>query len=126
VKSVQRHLAYLNRKCALEIETDERERIAGEGVERELLDDWDLDLEVDRRRVELGRARLLATRAGVERGWLAVGEILTNQGQTELASQVRRFAAGMPPAVTERELIAEALRSRTQEPRRRDGPVQTR
>jgi hypothetical protein len=54
LKSVQRHLAYLNRKGELEIETDEEERIAGKGVEKELLEDWDLDLEADRRRVDLG------------------------------------------------------------------------
>src|SRR5215472_18501990 len=48
LKSVQRHLAYLNRKGELEIETDEGERVAGDGVEKELLEDWDLDLEEDR------------------------------------------------------------------------------
>jgi hypothetical protein len=53
-KSIQRHLAYLNRKGELEIETDEGERIAGKGVEKELLEDWDLDLQEDRRRVDLG------------------------------------------------------------------------
>jgi hypothetical protein len=54
LKSVQRHLAYLNRKGELEIETDEGEQVAGEGVEKKLLEDWDLDLEEDRRRVDLG------------------------------------------------------------------------
>jgi hypothetical protein len=54
LKSVQRHLAYLNRKGDLEIETDEGDRMTGKGVERELLEDWDLDLEKDRRRVDLG------------------------------------------------------------------------
>jgi hypothetical protein len=54
LKAVQRHLAYLNRKGELEIETDEGERIAGKGIEKELLEDWDLDLQEDRRRVDLG------------------------------------------------------------------------
>jgi hypothetical protein len=54
LKSVQRHLEYLNRKGELDIETDEGERIAGKGVEKELLENWDLDLEEDRRRVDLG------------------------------------------------------------------------
>jgi hypothetical protein len=54
LKSVHRHLAYLNRKGGLEIETDEGERVAGDGVEKQLLEDWDLDLEEDRRRVDLG------------------------------------------------------------------------
>jgi hypothetical protein len=77
-------------------------------------------------RTEPGRGRLLATRADVKRGWLAVEEFLTTQGHTELASEVLRFAARMPPVVTERERIADELRGRTQEPRRRDGPAQTR
>jgi hypothetical protein len=54
LKSVERHLAYLNRKGELDIETDEGERLSGKGVEKELLEDWDLDLEEDRRRVDLG------------------------------------------------------------------------
>lgn len=54
LKSVQRHLAYLNRKGELEIETDEGELLVGKGVEKELLEDWDLDLEEDRRRADLG------------------------------------------------------------------------
>jgi hypothetical protein len=54
LKSVQRHLAYLNRKGELDIETDEGERMMAKGVEKELLEDWDLDLEEDRRRADLG------------------------------------------------------------------------
>jgi hypothetical protein len=54
LKSVQRHLAYLNRKGELNIETDEGERMTGKGIEKELLEDCDLDLEEDRRRVDLG------------------------------------------------------------------------
>jgi hypothetical protein len=54
LKSVQRHLEYLDRKGDLEIVTDEGERLNGKGVEKELLEDWDLDLEEGRRRVDLG------------------------------------------------------------------------
>jgi hypothetical protein len=57
LKSVQRHLEYLDRKGELEIETDEGERLAGKGVEKHLLEDWDLDLEEDRRRIALGPRR---------------------------------------------------------------------
>src|SRR5215472_17648748 len=39
LKSVQRHLTYLNRKGELDIETDDGERVAGKGVEKELLAD---------------------------------------------------------------------------------------
>ncbi|PWT83046.1 MAG: relaxase [Acidobacteria bacterium] len=272
LKSVQRHLEYLDRKGELEIETDEGERIAGEGVEKELLEDWDLDLEEDRRRVDLGpvkdrsppklvhkilfsmpagtppqkvleavrdfareefalqhryamvlhtdephphvhmvvkavseqgvrlnvrkatlrewrrefarhlrahgveanateravrgnrlpakldgiyrseqrseshhtraraegvarellkgglrieqgKARLLETRREVQRGWFAVADILAAEGRKELANEVWRFGAEMPPTKTERELIAEELRRRMREGRVRDQPV---
>jgi hypothetical protein len=70
--------------------------------------------------VEPGKARLLATRREVERGWWAVSDILVAEGRPELASQVRRFSAQMPPAWTDRELIAEALQRHTREGRTRD------
>jgi hypothetical protein len=274
LKSVQRHLAYLDRKGELEIETDEGERIAGAGVEKQLLKGWDLDLEEDRRRADLGplkdrsppkllhkilfsmpagtppkevleavkdfareefalkhryamvlhtdephphvhmvvkavseqgvrlnirkatlrgwrkefarhlrahgveanateravrgtplpakldgiyraeqrgdshhtrrraetvarevlkgdlrieqgKTRLLETRKEVQRGWLAVGDILAGEGRVELAHRVWRFAAEMPPPMTERELIAEDLRGSDRDERTRDGPAQT-
>jgi hypothetical protein len=273
LKSVQRHLAYLNREGELEIETDEGERIGGEGVEKELLEDWDLDLEEDRRRIDLGplkdrsppklvhkilfsmpagtpprkvlesvkdfareefalehryamvlhtdephphvhmvvkamseqgvrlnirkatlrkwrrefarhlrahgveanateravrgdhlaakldgiyraeqrgesrhtrtraeavgrellkgdlriepgKARLLETRKEVQRGWFAVSDILAAEGSAELARQVWRFAAEMPPPKTERDLIAENLRGRVRDARTRGGRAQ--
>ena len=40
--AVRRHLEYLDRKGELEIETDDGQQLSGKGVERELLDDWDL------------------------------------------------------------------------------------
>jgi hypothetical protein len=274
LKSVQRHLAYLSRKGELEIETDEGERITGKGVEKELLEDWDLDLEEDRRRVDLGplkdrsppklvhkilfsmpvgtppkkvleavkdfareefalqhryamvlhidephphvhmvvkavseqrvrlnirkatlrgwrkefarhlrargvvanateravrgscsaakldgiyraeqrgesyhtrtradavarellkgglriehsKARLLETRKEIERGWFAVSGILMVAGRPELAHQVWRFAAEMPPPKTERELIAEELRGYVRDAPTRDNRTQT-
>jgi hypothetical protein len=273
LKSVQRHFAYLNRKGDLEIETDDEERIAGKGVEKELLEDWDLDLEENRRcvdlgplkdrsppklvhkilfsmppgtppeevleavkdfareefalkhryamvlhtdephphvhmvvkavseqgvrlnirkatlrewrsefarhlrahgveanateravrggrlaakldgiyraaqrdeshhartraetvarelltgdlRIEQGKVRLLETRKDVERGWFALGDILAAEGRVELAHQVWRFAAQMPPPKTERELIAEGLRGRVRDARTRDDRTQ--
>ena len=53
LKAVGRHVAYLNRGGDLEIETDDGQRLSGEGVENELLEDWDLDLEEHRRKAEL-------------------------------------------------------------------------
>lgn len=51
--AVRRHFQYLNRKGELEIETDDGQRLGGKGIERELLDDWDLDIEEDRRSTNL-------------------------------------------------------------------------
>jgi hypothetical protein len=44
LKAVERHLAYLDRKGELPIETDEGEQIKGRGVEKDLIDDWDPEL----------------------------------------------------------------------------------
>lgn len=54
LKAIRRHLAYLNRGGDLDIETDDGERLKGEGVESDLVSDWDLELEEDRRRSKLG------------------------------------------------------------------------
>lgn len=48
LKAVGRHVAYLNRGGDLDIETDDGQRLSGKGVEKELLENWDMDLE-DRR-----------------------------------------------------------------------------
>lgn len=53
LKSVGRHIAYLSRRGDVEIETDDGQRLAGKGIEKELLEDWDLDLEEDRRSADL-------------------------------------------------------------------------
>ena len=45
LKAVARHIAYLNRGGDVEIETDDGQRLSGKGVEKQLLEDWDLDLE---------------------------------------------------------------------------------
>jgi hypothetical protein len=53
LKAVGRHFAYLNRDGEVEIETDDGQRLSGKGVEKELLHDWDLDLEEHRRKSDL-------------------------------------------------------------------------
>jgi hypothetical protein len=58
---------------------------------------------------EPGRAKLLATRHSVEKGWASVGERLERDGERALALQVRRFLRQMGPAHTEREIIAGRL-----------------
>src|SRR5437588_2116308 len=53
LKAVGRHLAYLNRDGEVEIETDDGQHLSGKGVEKELLEDWDLDLDEHRRKADL-------------------------------------------------------------------------
>ena len=53
LKAVGRHMSYLSRDGEVEIETDDGRRLSGQGVEQELLEDWDLDLEEARRTKEL-------------------------------------------------------------------------
>lgn len=76
-------------------------------------------------RVEPGKSKIIQTRNEVERGWRAVGDFLVLEGQPELAAQVRRFVAQMPPAQTEKELIAKAIlmASKDSPPRSRAPPV---
>jgi Relaxase/Mobilisation nuclease domain len=47
--AVGRHLKYLDRDGELPIETDDGRRFKGRGAEEFLIEDWDLDLEEDRR-----------------------------------------------------------------------------
>ena len=54
-RAVQRHVDYLSRGGELEVETDDGV-LQGKGVEKELLENWDLDLDVHRRRNELTAA----------------------------------------------------------------------
>ena len=66
------------------------------------------------------RESLLHTRVQVERGWLAVAEILDCQGEQDLAWYVRRFAEALPPIRTDRELLRQALRPRERGPRQQE------
>lgn len=53
LKAVARHMAYLNRGGDVEIDTDDGQQLSGKGIEKELLEDWDLDLEEHRRTNDL-------------------------------------------------------------------------
>jgi hypothetical protein len=53
LKAIGRHLGYLNRGGEVDFETDDGQRLSGKGVEKELLEDWDLDLEEHRRKADL-------------------------------------------------------------------------
>ncbi|GFE84674.1 hypothetical protein GCM10011487_66740 [Steroidobacter agaridevorans] len=52
-RGVTAHFSYIGRRGELEIETDDGQRLTGRGVGRHLVDDWDLDLEEDRKRLDL-------------------------------------------------------------------------
>jgi hypothetical protein len=45
LRAVGRHIKYLARNGEVEIETDDGRRLEGKGVEKEIVDDWDLDLD---------------------------------------------------------------------------------
>ena len=77
------------------------------------------DLRNGRLPSEPGKARLVQTREAVQRGWEAVSELLMAEGRPELAAEVTRFAAQMPPPRTDREQIADALRKHFREVRAR-------
>ncbi|MGP8035559.1 MAG: relaxase/mobilization nuclease domain-containing protein [Steroidobacteraceae bacterium] len=64
---------------------------------------------------EPGKNRLLKTRCEIVRGWNVVADSLVMQGQVKLALAVRRFVVRMPPPRTEKEQIAERLRTETPE-----------
>jgi len=49
LRSVARHLNYIGRRGELELETDDGERIQGKRAGQQLVEDWDLDLDRDRR-----------------------------------------------------------------------------
>ena len=53
LRSVARHLNYIGRYGKLELETDDGERIQGKDAGQRLLEDWDLDLDENRREVAL-------------------------------------------------------------------------
>ena len=75
-----------------------------------------------RLRNEPGKETLLETRKVIEWGWWEASEILSAQGQGELAKEVKQFVGSMPPPRTDREMIAEGLRRHHREAQAREGP----
>lgn len=69
---------------------------------------------------EPGKAKLVETRQAAQRAWTVVGDLLMQQGQADLAARARRFAARMPPPMTEREWIASRLVDRVPDPHVRE------
>jgi hypothetical protein len=54
--SISRHVGYIGRCGDLELETDDGERLSGKDIGRQLLEDWDLDLDEHRRQTDLAAA----------------------------------------------------------------------
>ena len=52
-RGVNAHFNYIGRRGELEIETDDGQHLTGRGVGGHLINDWDLDLEEDRKRLDL-------------------------------------------------------------------------
>jgi hypothetical protein len=52
IRGVGQHLDYIGREGRGEVQTDDGERLHGQGFERALLEDWDLDLDAYRRHTE--------------------------------------------------------------------------
>lgn len=69
-------------------------------------------------RAEPGKRALMETRRQVMHGWTQVASRLAGEGKHELAVEVRRFVAAMPPPRTDREQIAVALYRNTRSERR--------
>jgi hypothetical protein len=60
-------------------------------------------------RAEPGKRAQLETRTSVSRGWHAVADLLSVQGEHRLAAGVVRFADSMVRPLTDRELLARSL-----------------
>jgi len=55
--AVRKHLAYIGRRGELDLETDDGERLRGTRVGKDLVEDWDLDLDEYRRKADLTGTR---------------------------------------------------------------------
>jgi type IV secretory pathway VirD2 relaxase len=55
--AVRKHLGYIGRRGELDLETDDGERLRGTRVGKDLVEDWDLDLDAYRRKSDLTATR---------------------------------------------------------------------
>lgn len=74
-------------------------------------------------RSESGKVTLVSTRNEVRRAWLAIGDILVQEQQPELAAHAKRFADQIPSPLTEKERVAAVLVERSRDARAREGPA---
>ena len=52
--AIRRHFSYIGRDGALDLETDDGEKLRGEDVGEDLVEDWDLDVMAQRGKLDLG------------------------------------------------------------------------
>src|SRR5487761_2678534 len=52
--AVRRHFSYIGREGALDVETDDAEKLRGDDVGEDLVEDWDLDVMAQRGKLDLG------------------------------------------------------------------------
>jgi hypothetical protein len=68
-------------------------------------------------RAEAGKRKLVETRRAVEDGWHSIANLLSKEGNRDLATLVSKFFEGMPAARTDRELVGNELRARLRDNR---------
>jgi len=56
-RSIQKHINYIGRRGDLDLEMDDGSQLQGKGIGKDLLNDWDLDLETHQRDSEFAKAR---------------------------------------------------------------------
>jgi hypothetical protein len=56
-RSIRRHIDYIGRRGDLDLETDDGAQLQGKGIGKDLLYDWDLDLETHQRESEFAKTR---------------------------------------------------------------------
>jgi hypothetical protein len=61
------------------------------------------------------QAVLLRTRGHVEEGWRGLAEWMTQDGERDVANQIRRFVEQMPPVYTDTDWLAARTRERSRE-----------
>ena len=56
-RSMEKHIDYIGRRGDLDLETDDGSQLQGKGIGKDLLNDWDLDLETHQRESEFAKTR---------------------------------------------------------------------
>ena len=69
-------------------------------------------------RTDRGKRKLISTHLAIKRGWRDVALLLARDGKGGLASDVTRYAEGMPAPQTEREQLLVSLHSHVRAPSR--------